>query len=92
MRKLLFIIIWFLFVDAGSKTEWYVEFYSNENEVHKVARDQYLEMKEFFSINEQEIDDQKRKEKWIKDYKSYLKWEHQTRLIEQKRIKDLIIK
>ena len=79
-------------MNAGEPAEWYVEFYSDDNTIHKVARDQYNEMIEMFGINEQLIDEEKKKEKWIKDYRAYVKWENETRKIEQKRIKDLIIK
>jgi hypothetical protein len=62
--KLIIIVIWLIFTDAGEKTEWYIVFYQDENTVHKCSRDKYLEMHEFFELNEFRI-----------DYNNYLNWE-----------------
>lgn len=46
LRLTALIGVWLINVDAGDKTEWYVEFYRNDNTIHKCSRDNYNEYKE----------------------------------------------
>ena len=44
MKKLILIIAWVLLVSVTEdETEWYIEFYSNDNTIHRVGRDRYNE-------------------------------------------------
>lgn len=51
MKKLIFVIIWLIFVDAGQLTDFWVELYTIDNVTVKVKRTDYLEMIELLDVN-----------------------------------------
>jgi len=52
MKKLTLILIWYIFVNSSVPESQYITFYENENEVHKIRRENYLEFQEFNSLVE----------------------------------------
>jgi len=52
MKKLTLILIWYIFVNSSLPESQYITFYENENKVHKIRRENYLEFQEFNSLVE----------------------------------------
>lgn len=49
LSKIIVILVWIIFTDAGEKAEWYVIFYQYENTIHKCSRDKYNEYMELMN-------------------------------------------
>lgn len=46
-----FIVIWIINVDAGDKTEWWIELINHNGTITKVKRSEYLEYNEMLELN-----------------------------------------
>ena len=46
LSAILIILVWFITTSLNDKSSWYVEFYSDDNTIHKCPRDKYLEYKD----------------------------------------------
>lgn len=62
--KLFLILFWLTNIDAGEIQEWHIEFYSDDNTIHKCHRDEYLEFKELLESEQTE-----------KEYKIYMHYQ-----------------
>lgn len=55
MKKLILIIAWVLLTSiTEDETEWYVEFYSDDNSTHRIGRDRYNEAIELIGGSDDE--------------------------------------
>ena len=66
------ILIWYLFVNASEKSEWWITVYESETTIIKVKRSDYLEHQEFMNINSEYLDR-------IEKVEEYETWEYNLR-------------
>lgn len=82
MKKLIIILVWYLFVNSSDKTNWYVTFHTEDNVVHKCPRDEYLEYQELIK-NTQLVDNKYKKTYLSIKLSEYKRWEYVDKIREQ---------
>lgn len=45
------LFVWYIFVNSSEKSEWYIELYTKDNVTVKVPRNEYLEFKELWNVD-----------------------------------------